>query len=171
MDADSEDGRWLTYGELAEARGISKASATRMSFRFKWRRQAGNDGLVRVFVPASALHGKPNGSDMDRMADAIEAAIMAFREQEEAEKGRTERAEARADQAERRSDQERQRADRAEAARDGERSRADALRDRLDAAQAEAAAARQVAEGLRHAEAARKARGRWERIRAALRGE
>ena len=39
MDGEIEDGRWLTYAELAELRGISKASATRMSFRHKWRRQ------------------------------------------------------------------------------------------------------------------------------------
>ena len=44
MEGISEDGRWLSYTELADLRGISKASATRMSFRHKWRRQAGNDG-------------------------------------------------------------------------------------------------------------------------------
>jgi hypothetical protein len=94
MDGTSEDGRWLTYAELAELRGISKASATRMSFRHKWRRQAGNDGTVRVLVPPSALHGKSNGSDMEAMTAAIEAVTVAFREQVEHERTRAEAAEA-----------------------------------------------------------------------------
>jgi hypothetical protein len=161
MDDESEAGRWLTYVELAELRGISKASATRMSFRHKWRRQAGNDGSVRVFVPASALHDKPQGSDMGRMADAIEATIAAFREQAEGERKRADRAEARADQAE-------LRADRAEA-------RADALRHRLEGeletARAQAQEAAQAAEALRQAEAARRAIGLLARLRAAWRRE
>src|SRR5690348_4197834 len=117
LDGTSDDGRWLTYAELAELRGISKASATRMSFRYKWRRQAGNDGSVRVFVPPSALHGKPNGNDMEAMAAAIEAVTVAFRDQVEAERKRADAAEARADRADQ---------------------RADALQSRLDAAQTEA---------------------------------
>lgn len=45
----------LTYGELAEARGITLAAARRMTLRHKWPKQLGNDGLTRVSVPASAL--------------------------------------------------------------------------------------------------------------------
>jgi hypothetical protein len=48
---DDEFVRWLTYAQLAESRGISKASATRMAFRYKWRRQVGNDHVTRVAVP------------------------------------------------------------------------------------------------------------------------
>jgi len=70
------------------------------------------------------------------------------------------------------------RADRAEQAVAGERSRADALRDRVDDlnatladARGELAAAQEAAEALRQAEAERRARGRWARLRAAWRGE
>jgi hypothetical protein len=80
---------------------------------------------------------------------------------------------------------ERSRAERAEAGRDGERTRADALRDRLDASQDELRQVREAADQvrqhareaedamaeLRQAEAGRKARGRWARLRAAWRGE
>jgi hypothetical protein len=63
---------------------------------------------------------------------------------------------------------ERSRVERAEAGRDGERSRADTLRDRLDAAEDQL---RQAREAARRADAERKARGRWARLRAAWRGE
>ncbi len=77
------------------------------------------------------------------------------------------------------------RADRAEASIAGERNRADALRDRLDAAQDELRQARDAAdqtrqhtrdaedaiEALRRADAERKSRRRWARLRAAWRGE
>jgi hypothetical protein len=54
--ADSADGRWMTYEELAADRGISEASARRLVRRHKtWRRQADNRGIVRVFVPPGAL--------------------------------------------------------------------------------------------------------------------
>jgi hypothetical protein len=80
---------------------------------------------------------------------------------------------------------ERSRVERAEAGRDGERSRADTLRDRLDAAEDELRQAREVSdrarqhardaedaiEAARRADAERKARGRWARLRAAWRGE
>ncbi len=81
------------------------------------------------------------------------------------------------------------RAERAEAGRDAERARAEALRTSIDelkagqammaemharelaVAQHDALAAQQAAVELRLAEEARKARGRWARLRAAWRGE
>ena len=62
MDA-RDDVRWLTYAELGQARGISTASATRLAFRRKWRRQHGNDGAARVAVPV----GEDRPADDDRM--------------------------------------------------------------------------------------------------------
>jgi hypothetical protein len=47
--------RRMTYAELAAARGISPASAKRLTQRHRWGRQIGNDGVVRVTVPLSAL--------------------------------------------------------------------------------------------------------------------
>ncbi len=160
MDGMSKDGRWLSYVELAELRGISKASATRMSFRYKWRRQAGNDGTVRVFVPESALlrdHDRSNGNDMEGMRAAVEAVTVAFREQVEAERSR---------------------ADRAEAARDVLKDRLDAAKDELRQARDAADQARQhvreaedAIEALRQADAKRRGEGRWTRLKAAWRGE
>jgi hypothetical protein len=80
---------------------------------------------------------------------------------------------------------ERSRLEWAETGKDGERSRADMLRDRLDAAENELRQAREAAdqarqhardaedaiEEARRADAARKARGRWARLRAAWRGQ
>ena len=51
VGADTDDIRWLTYAEIGRARGISTASANRLAFRRKWRRQTGNDGIARVAVP------------------------------------------------------------------------------------------------------------------------
>jgi hypothetical protein len=50
-----EGGRWLTYAEFAQARGISKASAIRMVNRRGWQRRPGNDGTARILVPTEAL--------------------------------------------------------------------------------------------------------------------
>jgi len=47
--------RRMTYAEIAEARGISLPSARRLVLRHRWPRQAGNDGVVRVTVPLTAL--------------------------------------------------------------------------------------------------------------------
>src|SRR4051794_30019293 len=41
----------LTYAQLAEARGISKASAERLVRARKWPRILGNDGVAIVIVP------------------------------------------------------------------------------------------------------------------------
>jgi hypothetical protein len=45
------DGRWMTLAELATSRRISVASAARLMRRRRWRRQPGNDGHIRVWVP------------------------------------------------------------------------------------------------------------------------
>src|SRR5215471_15778227 len=47
--------RRMTYAELAAVRGISRTSAKRLAQRHHWGRQVGNDGVVRVTVPLSAL--------------------------------------------------------------------------------------------------------------------
>jgi hypothetical protein len=47
--------RRMTYAELAAVRGISLPSARRLVLRHHWPRQAGNDGVVRVTVPLTAL--------------------------------------------------------------------------------------------------------------------
>ena len=39
VSADASEGRWMTYAELAQLRGIDKQSAARLTFRRRWRRQ------------------------------------------------------------------------------------------------------------------------------------
>ena len=171
MDDEPEAGRWLGYAELAELRGISKASATRMAFRYRWRRQEGNDGTARVFVPLSALHGKGSGSAIERMAAAIETAMGLFRQRVEAAETRADEAEARAQRAQITAEVERSRADRAEQDLDRERSRADEERRRADGLQHRLDIALQVTHELRRTEEARLALGLWLRLKAAWRGE
>jgi hypothetical protein len=60
-----DDVKWLSYGELGQARGISTASAIRLVFRRKWRRQDGNDGTVRVAVPIDEANPQTEVSDSD----------------------------------------------------------------------------------------------------------
>ena len=51
MDDDAGSGQWMTYDELATARGINRRAAVRLSQRHRLRRQPGNDGLARIWVP------------------------------------------------------------------------------------------------------------------------
>jgi hypothetical protein len=50
-----ERARRMTYVEIAAARKISLASARRLVLRHHWPRQTGNDGLVKVTVPMTAI--------------------------------------------------------------------------------------------------------------------
>ena len=54
-DAGEWAGQWLSYSDLAERRGISRESANRLVIRHRWHKRKGNDGRVRVFVPADHL--------------------------------------------------------------------------------------------------------------------
>ncbi len=64
-----DDVRWLSYGELGQVRGISTASAIRLVFRRKWRRQDSNDGTVRVAVPVDEAN--PQGEVADNDGDGV----------------------------------------------------------------------------------------------------
>jgi hypothetical protein len=75
---EQDDGRWLTYPELAAVRDIDKPSAIRLASRQKWRRQRDNRRVVRVLVPSDWLsprYQSPDqsmewsGRDMDRSSD------------------------------------------------------------------------------------------------------
>ena len=52
----------MTYGELAHTRGIDRQSAVKLVRRQRWRRQPGNHGEVRVFVPLDGL-SRPTARD------------------------------------------------------------------------------------------------------------
>jgi chromosome segregation ATPase len=114
-----EEGRWMSYAELAAARGIDRTSALKLALRRKWRKQTDNRGTVRVYVPLEwgtpadkrAATGAPPGVDLSTVIGTLDAAVSALREQldraeagREAERNRADRAENRADQAERRAE-------------------------------------------------------------------
>jgi hypothetical protein len=97
MDRESDDGRCMTFAELATARGISRASASKLVRRRKWRRQTDNRGTVRILVPAEAMDSPsvspsarpsdnpsvgPSDSPLDtsRAISALEAALAALDE-------------------------------------------------------------------------------------------
>jgi predicted nuclease with TOPRIM domain len=56
--SDDVEIRWVSYTELAEARGIDRLSAIRIARDKKWRKQKGNDGTIRVAVPRNFLEAK-----------------------------------------------------------------------------------------------------------------
>ena len=57
--------RRMTYAELAESRRISVSSAERLVRRKHWRRQVGNDGVVRILVPLDDTQNPKEGVDPD----------------------------------------------------------------------------------------------------------
>src|SRR5262249_46803243 len=58
-EADTGDGTWMTYGQLADARQIGNRAAVRLAQRHHLRRQPGNDGSVRIWVPADMATSSP----------------------------------------------------------------------------------------------------------------
>jgi hypothetical protein len=147
---DGSDGEWLSYAELATRRDIDRQSAFKLAARHRWRRQKGNTGQVRVFVPSAFAapedRSSDNGYDLSHHLAAFETALVAIHE---AHAGET------AALRDRLTDLQRD---------------LDAARTAALDAQREAQDARQAAEALRLDEAARKASGRWGRLRAAWRG-
>jgi chromosome segregation ATPase len=55
---DDPEIRWVSYAELAEARGIDRLSAVRIARNRRWQKQKGNDGTIRVAVPRNFLETK-----------------------------------------------------------------------------------------------------------------
>jgi hypothetical protein len=158
----ADDGRWLSYAELAELRGISRKAAMRLTLRHRWRRQPANDGTVRVCVPPDVAHRQTLRRDPRddpphdaALADANRRASDAI---------------ALADRLAAQLADAGMRADRAEERAAQERIAADRFRAEAEAARAAAVEAQEAAEGLRRAEAARKAKGRLRAALAALRG-
>jgi hypothetical protein len=160
-----EDARWMTYEALAQARGTTKRAAVVLVRRKRWPRQTNNAGHVLALVPVSwaqknysvqpeelPRHSAPNGAShaiavLERTVEALREAHAGERAalQAQVEAQATIAAEARMEVA--------------------------ALKIAAEQAEAAAATAEERAERLEAGEAARKARGRWARLRAAWRGE
>lgn len=90
--------QWMSYAELARARGISRASAARLAQRRGWERRVGNDGLTKVAVPAGeevptqhdAVAGDP---DQGPTVEALQAELSALAAELAEERERRARAE------------------------------------------------------------------------------
>jgi hypothetical protein len=48
---EDSNGGWLTYQEAGDRLGVSAEAARAKAARKRWRRQIGNDGLARVWLP------------------------------------------------------------------------------------------------------------------------
>jgi hypothetical protein len=69
---DDAGSRWISLSELAGLLGISRASASKLARRNRWRSQTNNQGHVLMLVPADALMrpaDKPQDSPRDSAAD------------------------------------------------------------------------------------------------------
>lgn len=65
---------WLTYAEAGRALEMQPGSVKRLSFRRKWPRRTGNDGLARVGVPVAELNpatGDATGGVTGGSGDAV----------------------------------------------------------------------------------------------------
>jgi hypothetical protein len=97
LDGDEVEIRWMTYGEISQARGISLASARGLVYRRKWRRQPGNDGTTRVAVPLHETslrtgHDATIADNVSRLASGLEAALLTLQAQLDRERGRADEA-------------------------------------------------------------------------------
>jgi hypothetical protein len=166
---DEDAGRWMTYDEIAAARGTTKRAAVMLVRRHKWRRQKDNEGHTRALVPATwtdnaEAKGGDNGSgNSDRYSDrysgraieALEGALVALQEAHARELVVL------------------REAHQSEVAGLRDQLRADRERLEFELRMAIAAhqEAQQAADELRRSDEARQARGLLARLRAAWRGE
>ena len=92
---DAGDGAWLTYDQIAASRRITRRAAVRMTQRHRLRRQPGNDGLIRVWVPHDMAEpsqrvtprhdARDDGDDDARDGGLTEAAFAAMQSAHERE--------------------------------------------------------------------------------------
>lgn len=82
-----DDARWMSWKELAQARGTSQHAAQVLARRHKWPRQKANDGTMRVLVPVTmsqiAAPNEVTKSDPEQVAAfraALEALSQAYAE-------------------------------------------------------------------------------------------
>jgi len=152
---DGDQGRWLTYQELAEALGCTANAARMHAVRRKWPRRASNriGAPVHVLVPEDvdirrrAAHAdeqfdaqcnapfdaRPNGAVPAHAPSPFDAQVVrALESAVDGLRGQLGIANARAEAAEQRINTERERADKAELRADRERGRAEAAEKRAD---------------------------------------
>src|SRR3974390_1407284 len=106
VEEDIGEGRWLTYTELAEIRGIGRESAVKLAQRERWRKLSGNspDRTVRVLVPLEWLKPAKGGhvgetfpegfGELSRLLSGLEDTVTFVRERAEAAEARADAADA-----------------------------------------------------------------------------
>jgi hypothetical protein len=188
----TSNARWISLRELAEVRGISQHSATRLVRRHGWRRQRDNRGHVLALVPIEVLsrqgdipsamaegqgEGQPSAGsapaqgEVARLVGALEAAIAAAGERAQADAATIATLQAYLATERSRAASLADQLERSEAGREAERARAGALADRVHVLQVQAQAAQDKAEAADRTDAERRGRGVLARLRAAWRGE
>jgi hypothetical protein len=183
----------MTYAELAEARDISVLAARQLTRRHRWHKQVGNDGLVVVSVPLSALENPQKSANIadaasrrsitatDTASDAADTVSDAASDAASdtasdavssdsdiairALEGAVITLRGQLDVANRRADDDRARADRAEQRADEALAETRDVRQQLGDALTAERIARDEAAGLRTALDARKQWGLWRRMR------
>ena len=170
---------WLTYREISARLGLNVEAVRTRVRRAGWRTQPGNDGRTRVLVPDRAVlepvrhdddgvnEGVNNGRELTGLVallTAAEARIGRLEERLEAERDRLNEAQTKIDRLRDEVVEQTARAVRAEQA-------STAAEARADAAETGHQVAVQAVEEQQRAEEVRKARGRWDRLKAAWKGE
>jgi chromosome condensin MukBEF ATPase and DNA-binding subunit MukB len=167
------DGRWMTHAELAQARGISTASAIKLALRHRWRKQKDNRGTLRCYVPSEftnpnrdtgAVTTADGGVDASAAIAALQAAVTMLGDQLSHERTRADVAQGRLDDLQAKLVE-------TQAELAAAMDRADQSAAELEAAQIALGEAQADVAELRQAEEARKGRGLVARLRSALRGE
>ena len=69
--------RWMTYRELATALAVSLPAAEARVRRGRWVKRPGNDGTIRVAVPAEVLEPTPSPAQ-NPMSEGVIAALAAL---------------------------------------------------------------------------------------------
>jgi hypothetical protein len=111
-DADSDE-RWVSFEELAKARGVTKPSAIKLVRRHGWRRQRDNQGHIRALVPAAWITPEETrepdstgdgpadrATDISGIINVLQTAVASLTERATAAEQRVDQADGRAHRAE-----------------------------------------------------------------------
>ena len=163
--ADDAAGRWMTFAELADARGTSKRAAVVLVRRHGWRKQRNNAGHVIALVPPTWAEHEDGreGHNAGHSAPPISASVIVL---EEIVTGLREDL----SDANRRADEANARADVSQALAVGLRCDLAAALAAADQARAETRSARDTLTERDRVDDARKARGRLRRAWEGWRG-
>src|SRR3954453_19315631 len=76
--------RWMTYREIAQQLGISLPAAEARARRGRWTKRPGNDGTMRIAVPASVLEPAHEATSSPQRSQDISGLLAALQAAHEA---------------------------------------------------------------------------------------